>query len=243
MVGLLAVAVLGGEVVVGAPGGDDPRHRLAHAAADVADQAAVLDPGAADPQPGGDRVAERQVAQVADVERLGRVRAPEVDGVALARGEVGVRLRVRAAGLERLAARRDPVVGEPDVDALRVLVDRGDGRVGGDPVERLARPGVGGPVADPRHQHQVAVGLRAERRAGGPGRGAVTRGDGPVDAVEKVPCHSPAPPDDPICRNAPAGARTRITGLQVRSFNRLRHRCWLCEPRPQSPPTPKHRVP
>ncbi len=229
VVGLLAVAVLRGEVVVGAPGGDDPRHRLAHAAADVADQAAVLHPGAADPQRSGDRVAERQVAQVADVERLGRVRAPEVDGIALAGGEVVVRLRVGDAGLECLAPRRDPVVGEADVDSPGVLMDDGDRRVGGDPVERLARPRVRRPVADPRHQHQVAVGLRAERRAGGPRCGVVAPADGPVDAVEKISCHSPVPPDDSDLWNAPAGARTRITGLQVRSFNRLRHRCWLCE--------------
>ena len=104
VVGLLAV--LGAELVVGAAGGDDPRHRLAHAAADVADQAAVLDPGAADAERRGDRVAERQVAEVADVERLGRVGAPEVDGVALVGGEVGVGVGGSAPGLER--ARRAP---------------------------------------------------------------------------------------------------------------------------------------
>ena len=100
MVGLLAVAVLAGEVVVGPTGGDDPRHRLTHAAADVADQAAVLHLRAADAKAGGDRVAEGQVAEVADVERLGGVRAPEVDGVTLTRGEVGVGPRTGGTGLE-----------------------------------------------------------------------------------------------------------------------------------------------
>ena len=32
---------------------------------------------------GGERIADREVAQVADVQRLGRVRVPELDGEAL----------------------------------------------------------------------------------------------------------------------------------------------------------------
>ena len=190
MVALLAV--LGGEHVVAATGGDDSGHRLAHAAADVADQAAVLDPGTTTPHRGGERVAERQVAEVADVERLGRVGAPEVDGVALAGGEFGVRIRDRP-GLQRLAARLDPVVGEADVDAKLVLVHRGDRRIGGDLAEGLASRRIGEPVVDPGHQHQVALDLRPERRAGSPRSRAAVPRDGAVDAVEKIRCHNPSP--------------------------------------------------
>jgi hypothetical protein len=107
VVGLLVG--VGPGVLAGA--GRDAGHRLAHAAADVADQAAVLDPGPGLLQRAGDRGADREVAEVADVQRLGRVGAPEVDGVAVLGGHVG---ELAAAGLgraDRLPLRFDPLVG------------------------------------------------------------------------------------------------------------------------------------
>ncbi len=81
-----------------------PGHRLAHAAADVADDAAPLDLAAGLGQRRAERIAERQVAQVADVQRLGRVGVPEVERVGATRGEVGCDRRPR----RRRARRRCP---------------------------------------------------------------------------------------------------------------------------------------
>ncbi len=57
----------------------DPRHRLAHAAPGVGDQAAPLDVPARLRERSGEGVADREVAQMADVQRLGGVRVPELD--------------------------------------------------------------------------------------------------------------------------------------------------------------------
>src|ERR1700756_524528 len=101
--------------------GHDARHRLAHAAADVADDAAPLDLAAGLAQRRAERVAERQVAQVADVQRLGRVGVPEVEREAAALGEVGVRGRL--AGGESGTGALDPLAGEARLHLSALAVD------------------------------------------------------------------------------------------------------------------------
>ena len=81
-----------------------PRHRLAHAAPGVGDQAAALDLRAGLRERRGERVADREVAQVAGVQRLGRVGVPELDREALPGREVRERRLRAAARLERGAA-------------------------------------------------------------------------------------------------------------------------------------------
>ena len=230
------LAVLGAELIVGAAGGDDPRHRLAHAAADVADQAAVLDPGAADAERRGDRVAERQVAEVADVERLGRVGAPEVDGVAGVGGEVGVGVGGIGAGLER--ARRAPRSTRRRGRRRRRPWSRGPRRRPGRRRSARAPRAATGSAAQSRTRgtsirSRSASGRKGERAAHG-AAASLPPATTPSMLSKRFPAIAPSPRTLPVYGNAPAGARTRITGLQVRPFNRLRHWCWLCESAPRS---------
>ncbi len=94
-------------------------HRLAHAAPRVGDQAAPLDLPARLRERGGERVADREVAQVADVQRLGRVRVPELHREALPAREVGERGLGAAAGLQGGAGCLDPAVVEAQAHARR----------------------------------------------------------------------------------------------------------------------------
>ncbi len=107
-------------------------HRLAHPAADVRQQAAPLDGRAGLGQGGAQRVTDRQVAQVPDVERLGGVGAPEVDGGPLARRQI---LVAPGAGLgpDPLTRVAQPRVVEPHVHDLAV---RNDGVYDGTVVDR-----------------------------------------------------------------------------------------------------------
>ena len=176
-------------------------------------------------QRGGERVAEREVAEVADVERLGRVGAPEVDGVALARRR-GRRVGASAlppassaapfASIQSSARRTStPVAGSTDLaPTARRRSARAPQRARGRPRQSRRRG------TSIRSQSRV----RAERRARRPRtRRRRPRGT-PSMLSKRFPAIAPSPRTLPIA-NAPAGARTRITGFQVRSFNRLRHWC------------------
>ena len=140
---------------------DHAGHRLAHAAADVADDAAALDLATGLAQRRAERIAERQVAQVANVQGLGRVGVPEVEREAATGGEVGVRRRL--AGGEGSAGRLDPLRGEARLYLSAVAVDALDPGLALDPLQRRDRVGVLLPALHPRHQHQVEVVLRLIR--------------------------------------------------------------------------------
>ena len=87
-------------------------HRLAHRAPEVRDPAATLDVCAGLRERSRERVADRQVAQVPDVQRLRRVRVPELHRDAPSLREVRQRRFRPAAGLERGAGPLDPRVGD-----------------------------------------------------------------------------------------------------------------------------------
>jgi hypothetical protein len=88
----------------------DARHRLAHRATHVGDPAAALDLRAGLRESRGERVADRQIAQVPDVQRLRRVRVPELQREALPCGEIGERRLGATAGLQGGARQLDPAV-------------------------------------------------------------------------------------------------------------------------------------
>ncbi len=182
---------VGAGVLAGA--GGDPGHRLSHAAADVADQAAVLDlrPGLL--QRPGDRVADGEVAKVADVQRLGRVGAPEVDRVAVPGGHLGQFADVPLRGADLPAAGFDPLVAQGQLRLVVIAIDRRHPRLGLDSVER--RPGLLAlapilALRQARDQHQVAAGLGPVRRPRRPQRRAALPCRDFVEPVEDVLAHS-----------------------------------------------------
>ena len=133
-------------------------------------------------QRGGERVADRKVAQMADVQRLGRVGVPELDGVAPARGEVGV------CGVDALAALQRPrrlarSRRRRDAAALR---------------RRRWRP------PPPRARRRSAAEPGSTARAGaspapaGPASGRSRRAAGTAPAPTRRPAPPPVPPD-PRC--------------------------------------------
>ena len=142
----------------------------------VGDQAAPLDLRAGLRERGGERVADREVAQVADVQRLGRVGVPELDREALPvrRGPTSVRLGA-AAGLERRrrssrSSRRRGAARTPS----RVARDRGAPTARCfELLERLQRVGVLLPVAAraaPASGRSPRCGRRGARAAHGDDR-------------------------------------------------------------------------
>ncbi len=154
------LAVLGPQAAAAA---QHPGHRLAHAAADVADDAAPLDLAAGLGQRGAQGVAEGEVAQVADVQRLGRVGVPEVEREAAVAGDVGVGARLGSAGLEGSALLLDPAVGKPHPGAIAVALHGVHPRLAFELLQRLARGVVVAPLRHPRHQHHVVAVVRPER--------------------------------------------------------------------------------
>ena len=160
----------------------DAGHRLAHAAAGVGDQAAALDLPARLGERGGERVADREVAQVTDVQRLRRVRVPELHRVAPPAREVGERRLGAAAGLERGAGRFDPAV----LQAQTTL-----------PWSRAARSS---PTARARSARARAASPRPRATAAGAARAS--------DRSACAGAAAPAPPSGRLPRPAPGLLRS-----------------------------------
>ena len=163
------------------------RHRLAHRAARVADVTLALDVRAGGPQRAGDRLPERDVAQVPDVQRLRRVRVAEVDDRAGA-GLQAVRLHAgQAAGLQPRAGGGDPLVGEAHQEALTLLLDGRDRRGGAQRVEPpLGERGVARDRAD-------VVGVLLSEHRHDAERVGVDRPQRRLDVVQQVVHHPPSP--------------------------------------------------
>ncbi len=98
-------------------------------------QAAPLDLRARLRERGGERVADREVAQVPDVQRLGRVRVPELHREALSLREVRERRLGAAAGLQRRAGRLDPAVGQAQAHSVAPACHGCHPRLALDPLE------------------------------------------------------------------------------------------------------------
>ncbi len=169
----------------------DPGHRLAHAAADVADDAAPLDLAAGLRQRVAERVAERQVAHVADVQRLGRVGVPEVEREGAPGGDVAAARNRIGALLQGGSAARDPLVVEAQPDLLLAALDRRDPGVGLDLLQRRERRSVLAPALCQRHQHQVEALVRPVGGAQGPVRLGAVAARHLVEAVEEIDVHNP----------------------------------------------------
>ncbi len=162
-------------------------HRLAHLAADVADLRLVHDVGAAGRGERAERVPERDGAQVADVQRLRRVRVAVVDDEALVRRDVAAEERLDRDRLQRRAERGDALVGEPQQHAVAGRVESGvaHGRVGGQQRAHLLPGGVD-PAAAAAGEEDVAAGQRVRHdQRGGHVRAAAGR-ERPVQLVEHV---------------------------------------------------------
>ena len=161
-----------------APGaiGEIARHRLAHAAAEVAHATLAHDVGTERLRRARDGVADRDVAQVTDVQRLRRVGIAEVDDPAAAGGDGAGRERVRLAALQGSAEARHLPVGEADAERLARSRKR---RQRATAARRVRPSGIpplqahvdgSGSKRDDRHQRVVAA----------------ERGDAVVQAVEQV---------------------------------------------------------
>ncbi len=186
-------------------------HRLTHRAPEVRYPAATLDVCAGLRERSGKRVADREVAQVPDVQRLRRVRVPELHRDAPPLREIRQRRFRSAAGLERGAGPLDPRVG--DAQPHRIALDEHalDPRLAAEPLERGLRSRIVLPLRRARDQDHVIALLRASRRARSPRCGRFTGRAKALDVVKKIGHHQLAGRRSHC--HAPAGARTRITDV------------------------------
>ncbi len=160
-----------------------------------------------------ERVAEREVAQVADVQGLGRVGVPEVERVAPAGGDVGIRSVAASPGVERLPRSARPSrrrgAARPACRSRSTASTQGS-RL--DLLQRRERGGVLLPAVDPRHQHQVEALVRAGRAPAAP-RAAAPLPPVAISSKWSKRLVAIAGHGSTSIGNAPAGARTRISGF------------------------------
>ena len=136
-------------------------------------------------------VSERQVAQVADVQRLGRVGVPEIEREAPAGGDVATARHRLLALLQRGSPPVDPAVVEAQPDLAAVGFDRLDPGQALDPLQVVACAAILLPVRRARHQHQVEALVRPVGRPQGPVRLGASPASRFVEVVEEIDVHSP----------------------------------------------------
>ena len=188
-----------------------PGHRLAHAAPRVGDQAAPLDLRARLGECGAERVADREIAQVAHVQRLRRVCIPELHRVALSMSEVGER---RLRRCHRPPRRPRLFLSNCRAGAAAPRLRRAHGlypRLTLDPLERIERIAVLPPRRQTRYELQVEALVRAPRRAGSPAGGRPIPASGLPRSSQRDWRSWQAMRW--VLSHAPAGARTRINGV------------------------------
>ena len=185
------------------------RQRFAHAPAVIADLALARHQGPGRGERARERLAERDVAQVADVQRLGGVGVAEVDHHLRAPEELARVQRTRVTRLQELAEVRDAGVGEAHRERVPA---RGDGGDLGQLRERLARgaqrrgaPSAVTVAAEDLRVHAAAGVVQGDHRELAPRRERAQRACELVEHVTRV-----------AVEGTPGGARTHIGGLEGR---------------------------